>query len=87
MTTVATDELEGLAIWREPDLQGRLSWYRAVAANRMPAKFRIARHIPVVLPANDAPEEAWWAELEARTATFLELWRRIRAGEERLPGE
>jgi putative pyruvate formate lyase activating enzyme len=86
MTTVATDELETLAIWQEPDLRDALPWYRAVAANRMPAKFRIARHVPATLPPADAPEEAWWVELDARTAEFLDRWRRIRAGEGTLPG-
>jgi putative pyruvate formate lyase activating enzyme len=87
MTAETPDELEALAIWQESDLHDALPWYRAVAANRMPAKFRIASHVPATLPLANAPEEVWWAELNARTAEFLDLWQRIRAGGETLPGE
>lgn len=65
-------DLSSLPIWREPDLEGRMPWYRAVADNRRPAKFRIARYIPVEA-ALDAPEEALWRELDAKTPLFLEL--------------
>jgi putative pyruvate formate lyase activating enzyme len=78
------NELGSLGIWREPDLKGLMPWYRAVADNRRPAKFRIAAHVPVAV-ALDAPEEALWAELDAKTPVFLVLWRRIHGGEEDLP--
>jgi len=41
--------LDGLSVWAEDDLRRKLLWYRQVSANRMPAKFRIAGHIPVGL--------------------------------------
>ncbi|MBI4207886.1 MAG: radical SAM protein [Betaproteobacteria bacterium] len=77
-------DLSSLRIWREPDLEGRMPWYRAVADNHRPAKFRIARYVPVAV-ALDAPEEALWRELEAKTPVFLDLWRRIRKREADLP--
>lgn len=77
-------DLSSLPIWREADFTGLMSWYRAVADNRRPAKFRIARYIPVDV-ALDAPEEALWAELEAKTPRFLDLWQQIRRGEQDLP--
>ncbi|HKA46074.1 MAG TPA: radical SAM protein [Burkholderiales bacterium] len=72
-------DLSGLRIWREPDLRDRMPWYRAVADNFHPAKFRIARQIPVSIPL-DAGEEELWKELEAKTPCFLELWSAVRRG-------
>ena len=77
-------DLGSLGIWREPDLKGLMPWYRAVADNRRPAKFRIAAHVPVTV-ALDAPEEALWSELDARTPQFLDLWNGIRSGRAELP--
>jgi putative pyruvate formate lyase activating enzyme len=77
-------DLSGLRIWREPDLRGLMPWYRAVADNLRPAKFLIARRIPIEI-ALDAPEEELWAELEAKTPIFLEVWGAIRNGEAGLP--
>jgi putative pyruvate formate lyase activating enzyme len=74
-----------LPIWQAADLQGQLSWYRQVSANEMPAKFRIARHIPVEISLTAASEEALWDLLEEKTQTFLEQWQGIRAGRYRLP--
>jgi putative pyruvate formate lyase activating enzyme len=70
-------DLSNLGIWREPDLKGLMPWYRAVADNRAPAKFLLARRVPVSV-ALDAPEEDLWAELDARTPQFLDLWSRTR---------
>jgi putative pyruvate formate lyase activating enzyme len=67
-----------LWIWDDPALAGSLRWYREVAANRQPAKFRIAATIPVGVPLHDTPEEELWAELERLTPVFLERRRRIR---------
>jgi putative pyruvate formate lyase activating enzyme len=77
-------DLSSIGIWREPDLKGLMPWYRAVADNRAPAKFRIARRVPVAI-ALDAPEEELWAELDAKMPAFLELWNGIRSGRGELP--
>jgi putative pyruvate formate lyase activating enzyme len=79
------DDLGSLRIWHEADLCGQLSWYRRVSDNRAPAKFRIARHIPVEISLEDAPEAALWETLEAKTPAFLDLWERIRRGSADLP--
>jgi putative pyruvate formate lyase activating enzyme len=84
-SNTVTDALQRLWIWQEPGLSDRLSWYRQVAANHMPAKFRIARHIPVELSLADAPEETLWEALDAKTPLFLDLWHRIRSGQAELP--
>ena len=79
-------QLDRLWIWEEADLQGQLSWYRQVADNRMPAKFRMARCVPVdVSLAADEPE--LWRALEEKTAVFLNLWQQIRSGTADLPPE
>ena len=67
-----------LWVWDDPALAGSLRWYREVAANRKPAKFRIAATVPAGVPPRDAPEDELWAELERLTPVFLERWRRIR---------
>ena len=77
--------LDGLSVWAEDDLRRKLLWYRQVSANRMPAKFRIAAHIPVGLSLDEPSEDALWEELEAKTPVFLELWDRIRRGVDDLP--
>jgi len=73
-----------LWVWDDPATAAVLSWYRAVAANRKPAKFRIAAAIPTGLDPGEADEDALWAELERLTPLFLERWARIRSGEEDL---
>ena len=50
----------------------------AVAANRKPAKFRIAATIPVSLALEDASEQALWEELDRLTPAFLSRWSDVR---------
>src|SRR5688500_7661617 len=70
---------DALSFWRDADFRGRMAWYREVAANRLPAKFRICAALPAGV-ALDAPEEELWRALEAATPEFLELRERIREG-------
>src|SRR5205085_2101272 len=65
-------------VWSDPAIAGPLAWYRAVAVNAMPAKYLIARRIPVAL---EGPEPLLWEELERATASFLTLWQAVRQGE------
>ena len=72
-----------LWIWDEPQLADRLSWYRYVADNRQPAKFRIAASNPLVQTHRDleeASEEFLWSELDRLTSVFLTHFDDIRAG-------
>jgi putative pyruvate formate lyase activating enzyme len=66
-------------VWSDREVADALAWYRAVAANRMPAKYRIAATVPAGLDPEGATEAALWAELERLTPAFLERRRRIRA--------
>jgi putative pyruvate formate lyase activating enzyme len=68
-----------LWVWDDPALAARLGWYRAVAADRRPAKLRIARAVPSALSL-DAPEDALWGELARLTPRFLERWQDVRDG-------
>ena len=75
------DSLSQLRLWRDPALARPLAWYLAVADNRKPAKFVIAKTIPVRCRLADAPEDALWQELERLTPVFLARWRDIRDGD------
>lgn len=77
-------DFDRLWIWDDPATAASLGWYRAVAANRKPAKFRIARTIPVGLPLTESSEAALWDELDRLTPRFLDRWRRIREDDEPL---
>jgi len=70
--------LDLLPAWHDPAIAKALGWYREVAANRRPAKFRIAATLPVDLELAGASEDELWAELERLTPVFLERWRQIR---------
>jgi putative pyruvate formate lyase activating enzyme len=69
--------LDLLSAWHDPALANALGWYREVAANRKPAKFRIAATLPVDLELDGASEGELWTELERLTPVFLERWRQI----------
>jgi putative pyruvate formate lyase activating enzyme len=73
-------EFEQLWVWSDPAIAASLGWYREVAENRRPAKFRIARTIPVTLSLEAAAEAALWDELERLTPVFLERLAAIREG-------
>jgi putative pyruvate formate lyase activating enzyme len=73
-------EFDRLWVWSDPDIARSLGWYREVAENRRPAKFRIARTIPATLALGEASEAALWAELEELTPAFLARLAAIRAG-------
>ncbi|MFQ6017460.1 MAG: radical SAM protein [Kiloniellaceae bacterium] len=77
-------DFDRLWVWRDSALADSLGWYLAVAGNRKPAKFRIARTIPVAGDLRDASEDALWDELDRGTPVFLERLRRIREGAEGL---
>ena len=77
--------LDQLWVWDDRAVARALGWYRDVAENRMPAKFRIAATIPAGVALDDAPEEALWDALDRLTPILLERRRRIRSGARRDP--
>jgi putative pyruvate formate lyase activating enzyme len=74
------DGFDQLWVWDDPATDSALGGYRAVAANRMPAKFRIAATVPATVPLSQSPEDALWAELDRLTPRFVARWRAIHAG-------
>ncbi len=77
-------DFDQLWIWDDPATRSSLAWYRAVAANRKPAKFRIARTIPVRIPLAQSSEDDLWDELDRLTPLFLSRWRSVREASETL---
>ena len=75
-----TRAFDQLWVWRKPRLARALAWYREVACDRMPAKFRIAVTIPADLDPDTADEDALLAELRRLTPVFLERRDAIRRG-------
>ena len=73
-------QLDRLRIWEDPAIRNGLAWYREVAENRRPAKFRIAATIPIQVDPAKASEEALWTELDELTPDFLACWAAIRTG-------
>ena len=71
---------DDLWIWGDPDFAGRLGWYRNVAADRRPAKFRICATVPTAIELAAADEATLWAELDRLTLVLLERWRGVREG-------
>ncbi len=71
-------DFDRLWVWDDPAIARSLAWYRAVAVNRKPAKFRIAATGPVALAPEGASEDALWDALDRATPVFLDRWRRIR---------
>ncbi len=77
-------EFDDLWVWSDPNLSKRLRWYREVAENRQPAKFRIACTIPVAIELERSDEDDLWNTLDDRTERFLKRWSAIRNGKEEL---
>lgn len=67
---------EDLWVWE--DARSRLPWYFEVATNRKPAKYLISRRVPVAVDLDAADEDTLWAEHEAATERFLDLWQAVR---------
>jgi len=76
---VTTDRaFEDLWIWDR--VGDRLPWYYAVATNRLPAKYLIARRVSCEVDLHRASEEELWDEHARATDRFLQTWQEIRAG-------
>ena len=75
---------DAVAVWRDPEVRRRLSWYYSVMKDVKPAKFLIARSIPVDAPKSELSrigiEKLWRLHDEASRA-FMEEWERVRSAE------
>jgi putative pyruvate formate lyase activating enzyme len=73
-----------LSAWSDPRIRSRLEWYRRTATNEMPAKYLIARRIPIDLSLRDSGEGELWSALDGATVAFLALLDEIRAHRRKL---
>ncbi len=65
-------------LWIWDQVGDRLPWYYAVACNRMPAKYLIARRIGSDLPLREEATANLWEEHARLTREFLRLWHVVR---------
>jgi putative pyruvate formate lyase activating enzyme len=80
---MATVQERFASLWPFDRVGDRLSWYGAVAANKMPAKYLIARRLRCDVPL-DKDEAELWREHDRLEEIFLRLWAAIRRGESHL---
>lgn len=65
-------------LWIWDQVGDRLPWYYAVATNRMPAKYLVARRISCQVDLHQATEDELWNEHARLTNRFLEAREAIR---------
>ena len=77
MSTSVYQRFAQLPVWRQPEIQNRLSWYFQVSTNRAPAKYLLASTIPL----NDDPDtlasltlEELWETFNSHLPKLLNLW-------------
>ena len=68
-------------LWIWDRVGDRLPWYLAVAEDRMPSKYLVARRIPCDLDLPGATEDDLWREHDRTTARFLDVWQAVRRHE------
>lgn len=76
---------DNLWIWDDAALARRLDWYRAVAVNRRPAKFRVAAAVPVAIDLEAASEDSLWSALDGAMPAFITAYETLRGGGGRAP--
>ncbi len=69
-----------LSIWNDSQVRENLLWYLAVSTNEKPAKYLIARRIPINVELKESSEEKLWEEHEKATLLFLKAWHDIKSG-------
>ena len=77
-------DFDRLVVWQDETVARALSWYREVATDRRPAKFRIAATVPAGVDVATADRTVLEEALVRATPRFLARWRAIREGREEL---
>jgi putative pyruvate formate lyase activating enzyme len=62
ITTLLSIRPDAISVWSHPEVKERLSWYYRVMRNEMPAKFQIAKRVPVE------------ADLFSQDLSLIDLW-------------
>ncbi|WP_276813520.1 radical SAM protein [Desulfurococcus amylolyticus] len=69
---------DALTVWGDPIVVERLSWYYSVMKNEKPARFMVAKKIPVDIdPYNNMPLDELWSIHEKASREFASLLRDI----------
>ena len=71
---------DALTVWRNPKVRRALQWYHKVMENKKPAKFKIARSIPVDERIFEADIQELWKEHDRLHEIFYKKWVKIREG-------
>lgn len=53
---------DAVVVWQDPEVCGRLSWYRKVMTGRAPAKFMLCRKIPLGIKLDKADWKELWTQ-------------------------
>lgn len=71
---------DALTVWSDPEVRERLSWYYSVMKNEKPAKFMVARVVPVDVDPYDEELslDALWSIHEKASRDFSSLLRDVR---------
>jgi putative pyruvate formate lyase activating enzyme len=80
MIDSAASDFDRLWIWNDPAFARTMDWYRAVAANRRPAKFRVAATIPAAVSIGSATEAGLWQEFDRAMPEFVARREALRRG-------
>jgi len=69
---------DALTVWDYDEVRERLSWYRSVMLNEMPAKFLIADRVGSDAPLTDLSENELWEEHRRLAEKFQVLFSRVK---------
>jgi len=79
-TRVAIMRPDAATVWRDPEVNKRLAWYRAVMTGSSPAKFLLCRKIPSPVHPSTLSNEELWDKHEGLSRQLSELLQAVSAG-------
>ncbi len=83
ITTLLSIRPDAISVWSHPEVKERLSWYYRVMRNEMPAKFQIAKRVPVEadLFSQDLSLRDLWSLHEESSRIFRDYFVAVKKGE------
>jgi putative pyruvate formate lyase activating enzyme len=83
ITTLLSIRPDAISVWSHPEVKERLSWYYRVMRNEMPAKFQIAKRVPVEadLFSQDLSLRDLWNLHEESSRIFRDYFVAVKKGE------
>jgi len=82
LRTVALMRPDAVDVWKDPEVNKRLFWYRQVMTGRFPAKYLLCRKIPTEIELSGAGEDELWAEHTRLSRAHADLLADISSGRE-----